>query len=128
VQDARTSFDALRRQASDLPSADELATLFRDLQATAEREGRTLSEVSSALGLAAARAGIEMGNRHIFDFYRQSLGAIRDEGLLRYLVRVSTPYVTRAGRHFHPGRSTYTDRFLNYLERRRGHPGPATKP
>lgn len=118
LQDARSSFAALRQQASDLPPAEELAALFRDLQATAEREGRSLSEVSAALGLAAARVGIGMGNTHIFGFYRDALGAIREEGLLRFLRRVAMPYVKRAGRHFDPGAGTYTDRFLGWLERR----------
>ena len=73
LREARASFDALRRQASDLPPAEDLAALFREMQTTAQREGRSLTDVSAALGLAAARAGIELGNVHIFDFYRDAL-------------------------------------------------------
>jgi hypothetical protein len=119
VQEARASFDALRQQASDLPSADDLAALFRELQAAAEREGRSLTEVSAAIGAAAARAGLEMGNAHIFDFYREALGAIRDEGLLRFLRRVTRPYLARAGKHFDPNEGTYTERLLHWIEQRR---------
>ena len=120
LQEARASFDALRRQASDLPPAEDLATLFQEMQATARREGRSLADVSAALGLAAAKAGLEMGNVHIFDFYRDALVAIREEGLLRFLRRVATPYVSRAGRHFDPNVTTYTDRFLHWIDSRRG--------
>jgi hypothetical protein len=120
MQEARVSLDALRRQASDLPPAEDLAMLFREMQATAQREGRSLTDVSAALGLAAAKAGLEMGNVHVFDFYRDALGAIREEGLLRFLRRVATPYVSRAGSHFDPNVTTYTDRFLHWLESRRG--------
>jgi hypothetical protein len=119
VKDARSSFDALRRQARDLPSAETLAALYREMQATAQREGRSLTDVSAALGAAAARAGLEMGNAHIFEFYRHALGAIREEGLLRFLRRVATPYVIRAGRHFDPRAGTYTERFLRRMENRR---------
>lgn len=118
LADARASFDALRRQATDLPPAEDLATLFRELQETAQEEGRSLSEVSAALAAAAARVGIDMGNVHIFGFYRDALGAIREEGLLRFLWRVSTPYVLRAGRHFDPRAGTYTDRLVTWLARR----------
>jgi hypothetical protein len=90
------------------------------MQATAQREGRSLTDVSAALGLAAAKAGLEMGNVHVFDFYRDALGAIREEGLLRFLRRVATPYLSRAGSHFDPNVTTYTDRFLRWLESRRG--------
>ena len=100
LREARASFDALRRQASDLPPAEDLATLFREMQATARREGRSLTDVSAAIGLAAAKAGVEMGNVHIFDFYRDALGAIREEGLLRFLRRVATPYVVASGEPF----------------------------
>jgi hypothetical protein len=120
LREARASFDALRRQASDLPPAEDLATLFREMQAIARREDRSLTEVSAALGLAAAKAGLEMGNVHVFDFYRDALGAIREEGLLRFLRRVATPYVSRAGSHFDPNATTYTDRFLRWLDSRRG--------
>ena len=120
LHEARASFDALRRQASDLPPAEDLATLFQEMQATARREGRSLADVSAALGLVAAKAGLEMGNVHIFDFYRDALGAIREEGLLRFLRRVATPYVSRAGRHFDPNVTTYTDRLLRWIDARRG--------
>ncbi len=120
LRDARASLDALRRQASDLPPAEDLATLFREMQTIAQREGRSLTDVSAALALAAAKAGVEMGNIHVFDFYRDALGAIREEGLLRFLRRVATPYVSRAGRHFDPQAGTYTERFLRWIEARRG--------
>ncbi|MGH2613870.1 MAG: hypothetical protein ACRDJC_01410 [Thermomicrobiales bacterium] len=118
-RDARASFDALRRQASDLPPADDLAVLFREMQTIAQREGRSLTDVSAAIGLAAAKAGVEMGNVHVFDFYRDALGAIREEGLLRFLRRVASPYMSRAGRHFDPRAGTYTERFLRWMENRR---------
>jgi hypothetical protein len=119
LREARASFDALRRQASDLPPAEELATLFQEMQATAHREGRSLTDVSAALALAAAKAGVELGNVHIFDFYRNALGAIREEGLLSYLRRVATPYLSRAGSHFDPHERTYTDLFLHWIDSRR---------
>ena len=120
LREARASFDALRQQANDLPPAEDLATLFQEMQTTARREGRSLTDVSAALGLAAAKAGLEMGNAHVFDFYRDALGAIREEGLLRFLRRVARPYVARAGGHFDPNATTYTDRFLRWLDARRG--------
>ena len=120
VREARASFDALRQQARDLPPAEDLAVFFQEMQATARREGRSLTDVSAALGLAAAKAGVEMGNAHVFDFYRDALGAIRAEGLLRFLRRIATPYVSRAGSHFDPNERTYTDRFLHWIDSRRG--------
>jgi hypothetical protein len=128
LKDARASLNALRRQADDLPAADELAIIFRELQAAAEREGRSLTDVSAALGGAAARAGMEMGNVHVFDFYRVALGQIREEGLLRFLRRVSSPYLSRAGRHFDPRAGTYTDRLLDWVDRPRGESPSGAKP
>ncbi|MCA9863839.1 MAG: hypothetical protein KC442_07225 [Thermomicrobiales bacterium] len=127
VKDARASFESLRRQADDLPSAGELALIFRELQATAEKEGRSVSEVSAALAGAAARAGLNLGSAHIFDFYKTSLNAIQEEGMLRFLLRSSTPYVKRAGGHFDPRAATYTDRAMEYLAARRAgaEPGDA---
>ena len=112
IRDARDSFESLRSQADDLPRPEELAALFREIQETARREGHSVTDVSAALGLAAARAGIDLGNAHIFVFYRDSLRSIRDEGFLKFLRRVASPYLSRAGRHFDPGAETYTDRLM----------------
>jgi hypothetical protein len=119
VQDARASFETLRRHAAGRPTGDDLAALFREMQAVAKAEGRSLTDVSAALTLAAARAGVQMGNVHIFDFYREALGAIRREGLLRFLRRTATPYVVRAGRHFDPRAGTYTERLVDWVQERR---------
>ncbi|HET7093511.1 MAG TPA: hypothetical protein VFI22_08545, partial [Thermomicrobiales bacterium] len=91
LAEARTSLAALRAQAADLPSAAELRAIFAGLQEVAQQEERSVGDVSAAVGLAAARAGVELGNVHIFQFYRDALRAIADEGLPRYLRRVSTP-------------------------------------
>jgi hypothetical protein len=128
VREARASFTALRQQADDLPSPEELAAIFREVQSAAQREGRSISEVSAALGLAAARAGLELGNTHVFDFYRIALGAIRKEGFLRFLRRVVTPYAVRAGRHFNPRARTYTERLLDRWEQGRHGGTPPANP
>jgi hypothetical protein len=126
IRDARASFEALRRQARDLPRPEELSALYRELQETAEREGQSVTDLSAAVGLAAARAGIEMGNVHVFTFYRDALGAIREEGLLPYLRRIASPYLARAGRHFDPDAATYTDRLLERAQELRS-PQPGTR-
>ena len=119
LSDARASWERLQRQGEDLPSADDLATIFDGLQEAARREGRSVAELSATVGLAAARAGVELGNAHVFDYYREALGAIADEGLLAFLRRVTRPYLQRTGRHFDPAAPTQTDRLLDWVGRRR---------
>ncbi|MGH2355566.1 MAG: hypothetical protein ACRDI2_18035 [Chloroflexota bacterium] len=114
--DLRASWQALRRQASDLPSAERLAAIYAELQAAARREGRSLQEVSSAIGLGAARAGLQVGNAYIFDYYRQALRTIAEEGLVAFLRRTSRPYLRRAGGHFDPQSASYTERLLRRAE------------
>ncbi len=129
LADARTAWDRLRQAPGDLPGPDDLASLFDALQAAARREGRSLSEVSAAVGLAAARAGWELGTTHVVDYYRDALGEINREGLLTFLRRIARPYLGRAGRHFLPATPTYTDQALAWagdrLDRRRV-PHPST--
>lgn len=124
VADARTAWDRLREHPGDLPGPSDLSSLFDALQAAARHEGRSVSEVSAAVGLAAARAGWELGNTHVVDYYRQALAEIDREGLLRFLRRVTRPYLSQVGRHFLPSTATYTDKALGWagdrLEQRRG--------
>jgi len=131
LADARQALTTLRAQADDLPDPAELAALWSDLSAAARREGIGPAQLSAALGAAAARAGWEVGNVHVFGFYRESLATLRQEGLPRYLRRAVVPYLRGAGRHLRPSRETYTDKALAWLEERRAaRPGspPAAEP
>ncbi len=113
ARDMRTSWQTLQQHVNELPDARQLASIFAVLQQAAQQEGRSLLEMSSIVGLGAVRAGIQMGNTYLFDYYRDALHLIAEEGLLAYLRRVSTPYLTRAVRHFDPHAATLTDQFLS---------------
>ncbi len=118
VSELRASLRALRSQAVDLPSPEGLASIFSSLQAAARDEGRSLLEVSTLIGLGAARAGIRLGDAHVFEYYRRALHSIAEEGLFTFLRRISSPYLERAGQHFDPTTPTYTERLLRLVEHR----------
>ena len=64
------------------------------------------------VALGAVRTGVKLGNVHIFDYYRGALRTIVEKGLLTFLRRTSTHYLTRAGSRFDPRSSTYSERLL----------------
>ena len=119
VAGARSSWQELRRQVGDLPDADGLEKIFSELRLAARREDRSVTEISSVVALGAVRAGMTLGNVHIFDYYRGALRTIADEGLVSFLYRTSTPYLTRARSHFDPGSSTFSERLLRRWADRR---------
>lgn len=88
----------------------------------AQQEGRSTLEISSVVALGAARAGVKLGNVHIFGYYRPALRTIAEEGLLSFLRRTSSPYLTRAGSHFDPRSSTHSERLLRRWADRRSPP------
>jgi hypothetical protein len=128
IQSMRTSWQELRRQAADLPDAAGLERIFAELQLAARREDRSIPEISSMVALGAVRTGVKLGNVHIFDYYRRALRTIVEEGLLSFLQRTSTPYLTRAGSHFDPRSSTYSERLLRRWADRRSPMGRKTTP
>jgi len=119
ITSVRTSWQELQRQAADLPDAADLEKIFAELQLAARREDRSIPEISSMVALGAVRTGVKLGNLHIFDYYRHALRTIVEEGLLSFLWRTSTPYLTRAGSHFDPRSSTYSERLLRRWADRR---------
>lgn len=121
VQDVRAAWQALQKHGAALPDARKLALIYADLQTAAQREKRSLLEMSSIVALGAVRTGLQMGHTYLFDYYRVALRTIADEGLLTYLRRVSTPYVERAIAHFDPQVPTFTERWLR--ERHKPRPG-----
>ncbi len=119
VPSLRASWQELQWQVADLPDAAGLEKVFTELQLAARQEERSLMEVSSLVALGAVRAGIELGNVHVFSYYRRSLRTIVEEGLISFLRRTSTPYLSRAGSHFDPRSSTYSERLLRRRAARR---------
>jgi hypothetical protein len=128
ISGVRTSWQELRRQAADLPDAAGLEEIFAELQLAARQEDRSILEISSMVALGAVRTGVKLGNVHIFDYYRGALRTILEEGLLSFLRRTSTPYLTRAGSHFDPRVSTYSERLLRRWLHRRSTVGCKTTP
>ena len=128
VPSVRTSWQELQRQASDLPDAAGLEKIFAELQLAARREDRSILEISSVVALGAVRTGVKLGNVHIFDYYRRALRTIVEEGMLSFLRRTSTPYLTRAGSHFDPRSGTYTERLLRRWADRRSPVGRQSTP
>ena len=121
VDDIRASWKSLRQHPSELPDMAQISDLYGDLRQIVEREGYSLWTVSSLIAAGAVRAGIQMGNRHIFDYYDDALHTIASEGIVIYARRVIAPYLSVSRGHFDPRRLSHTERLLRRLGRS---PGP----
>jgi len=125
--------EARQLPAPQLPSASTVTRLWQDLRATAEREQRSVFEVSSLLALAAVgelpervrvlsksaaivlRHGGAAVSNALLEHYRQSLLELREVGYLRYGVRQLIPYTHAAIGAFAPERETLTGKLLDRL-------------
>jgi hypothetical protein len=123
--------EARRLPAPQLPTADSVKGVWRDLRATAEREQRSVFEVSSLLALSAigelperarvlskaavivVRHGGGALSTALLDHYRQSLAELRATGFLRYGARQLAPYTQAAIDAFAPARATFTSKLLD---------------
>ena len=125
--------EARQLPAPQLPSASTVTRLWQDLRATAEREQRSVFEVSSLLAIAAVgelperarvlsksaaivlRHGGAAVSNALLEHYRQSLLELREVGFLRYGVRQLAPYTHAAIGAFAPDRETLTGKLLDRL-------------
>jgi hypothetical protein len=125
--------EARQLPAPQLPSAAAVTRLWQDLRATAEREQRTVFEVSSLLAVAAVselperarvlsksaaivlRHGGAAVSNALLEHYRQSLLELRKLGFLGYGVQQLAPYTHAAIGAFHPSRETLTGKLLDRL-------------
>jgi hypothetical protein len=118
LADLRRSLAEIRADASDLPSGDELARAFAGLRGEAERERRSLLEVSGGMALAFALSMRTVGREHVAVPYREDWAPLRDEGFAAYARRVAQPYRRALAGHLDPQRETLTERGLARLRRR----------
>ena len=116
LSELRASIGELRSQADSLPSADELAALYRALRATAAAEDRSLLEVSAGVGLAFLTSAKKDSKKHIAVPYREDWQPVRDEGLAAYARRVGMPYRHAVSLHLDADRPTRTDRLLDRVQ------------
>ena len=125
--------EARQLPAPQLPSASTVTRLWPHLRATAEREQRSLFQVSSLLALAAVgdlperarvlsksaaivlRHGGAAVSNALLEHYRGSLRQLREVGYLRYGVEKLTPYTRAALGALDPARETLTDKLLDRL-------------
>lgn len=112
VEDMRSSWNEMQQHKNDLPDASRLTSLYNELQATAEQQDHSVQYMSSLIATGALRAGVNLGQVHIFDYYQDSLRTINREGLPFYSRRVIKPYFAAAKNHFNPQQITFTERFL----------------
>jgi len=117
VEDMRSSWQEMREHATDLPEADRLASLYHDLQETAEQQDHSVQYMSSLIATGALRAGVKLGQTHVFEYYQDALGTINTEGLPLYSRRVTRPYFAAAKNHFDPERISYTERLFGRRHR-----------
>ena len=108
----RQTWQDLRLNASSLPDARGLASIYSSMQQVANQEGCSLQSISGSIGSAAARTGVQTGQTHIFDFYVDSLRIIGEDGLVNYMRRETLPYRVVAVGHFDPNRISHTERLL----------------
>jgi hypothetical protein len=125
--------EARELPAPQLPSATAVTGLWQELRTTADREQRSIFEVSSLLALSAVselperarvlskstaivlqRSGAALAGA-LLEHYRQSLKEMRDVGFVRYGVRQLTPYTDAALAAFAPARETLTGKLLDRL-------------
>jgi hypothetical protein len=125
--------EARKLPTPQLPSAAAVTRLWQDLRAAAQREQRSVFQVSSLLAVAAVsqlperarvlsksaaivlRHGGAAVSNALLDHYRQSLLELREAGFLRYGVRQLAPYTQAAIGAFHPTRETLTGKLLDRL-------------
>lgn len=112
IEGLKRSLADLREDAKGLPTPPELAAVYQGLVAEADREQRSLLEVSVGMGLAFFNSARKVGRQHVLDPYTEDLQPVRDEGFASYARRVGIPYAQAVARHFDPSRVTLTERGL----------------
>jgi hypothetical protein len=112
VEALRRSLDDMRRDASALPSQEELARVYQAVRLAAAREGMSMLDVSVGIGFAFFNSARKVGRQHLLDPYGEDLRPLREEGFGAYAQRVSRPYADAVARHFDADAPTLTEQGL----------------
>jgi hypothetical protein len=123
LDEMRASLGNFRQNAQSLPDPRDMTQIFTEMNRAAAEQNRSLLTVSSLVAAGAIQAGLQLGNVHVFSFYRESVSTIREEGIPAYVQRISQPYIEAATNHLRPSSRTHTQtllrRFVASIRRRR---------
>jgi aconitate hydratase A / 2-methylisocitrate dehydratase len=111
----KRSLSDLREDASGLPSPAELEAVYSALVREADRERRSLLEVSVGVGLAFFNSARKVGRQHVLDPYTEDLKPVREEGFATYARRVGGPYARAVLKHFDPREASLTERGIERI-------------
>lgn len=106
-----------------VPRIDQLWT---NMQQVANRQNISIEKLSGILTvdaanwgakgfgsvLAVSQTGYELFGEQILDNYAKTLTAVNEQGAAQYLANHLTPFVTAAGSHFSPSRTTWIEKML----------------
>ena len=115
VEGLKRTLADLRNDAAGLPSPGELSAVYSALVREADREQKSLLEVSVGMGLAFFNAARHVGRQHLLDPYKEDLQPVHDEGFGAYARRVGRPYAQAVARHSDPKRQTLTEKAIERL-------------
>ena len=140
VATLRQEWAALRRDLSrvppkQLPRLQVVRDLWKEIHQTAQKENRTVFQVSSLMAMsainavpektrwlsasvrsAARKTGVTVATVLLED-YRATLKHIRNTGYIRYAARQLRPYVSAAVAQFSPRRRSLTEKMLSRMSR-----------
>ena len=116
----RRSLAELAAEREALPSAAELGTLYEALRRTAQREDRSLLEVSSGVGLAFLTSARLVTHEHLVVPYGEDWRPVWREGFAAYARRVAVPYRRAVEAQLRGERLSVTERALRTLGRKGG--------
>jgi hypothetical protein len=127
----KRSVEQLREESANvdlarLIPADELDRLWRDIHDTAAREGCTVFEVSSAMGMmmleriaqvgqgafGSIRVGFDLLRDNVLEYYAASLARIRQKGYYTALAETYEPYLRSLRLLFEPSTPSITEEAL----------------
>lgn len=143
VKSLRQEWKALRSDLAkipprQLPGSRALSDLWKDIASEAERQNRSVFQVSSLMALSAMQSVPEKARwlsasagsaarktgtavaAILLDDYRASLKQIRETGYIRYAVGHVRPYLTAAVSQFSRRRQSLTERLISMAAQRKG--------
>lgn len=144
VKSLRQEWNALRADLAkipprQLPGTQALGDLWKEIQQEADRQNRSVFQVSSLMAISAMKSVPEKARwlsasaasaarktgtvvaAILLEDYRTSLKRIHETGYVRYAVDQFRPYLSAAAAQFSPRRQSLTERLISMASRRKAH-------
>jgi hypothetical protein len=108
----RETYDRLTSGLIELPKLNQVEQKYTELQQISQESKKSVFQIAALITAGASQAGVNMFQKHVWDYYAQTIDTIWKRGLFGYIQKTFHPYWKAVVNNFKPEKTSLTEHLI----------------